>query len=202
MASSIGSTVPRGMITVIAGCMFSGKTTELLRRLSELPPLSILVFKHMIDQRYWADAVMSHDGETWPAIRIASAEEIMDHLRPGIEVVAVDEAHFFDVNLVDVTRGLADRGISVITTSLDRDSWGRPFAVAERLCAIADESVVKYAVCSGCGVVADRTQRFTPIIDGNMVGGPESYEARCRKCWVPPPEPAPNDTVPQGATER
>lgn len=190
------------MITVIAGCMFSWKTTELLRRLSELPPLSTLVFKHMIDQRYRADTVMSHDGEARPAIRIASAEEIMDHLRPEIEVVAVDEAHFFDVNLVDVTRGLADRGISVITTSLDRDSWGRPFAVAERLWAIADESVVKYAVCSGCGVVADRTQRFTPIIDGNMVGGPESYEARCRRCWVPPPEPAPNDTVPQGATER
>ena len=201
MTSPIGSTVPRGVITVIAGCMFSGKTTELFRRFAEFSPSSILVFKHVIDRRYRADAVVSHDGEAWPAIQIASADEIMDHIRPGIEVIAVDEAHFFDVSLVDVTRELAGRGISVITTSLDRDSWGHPFAVAEGLCAIADELIVKYAVCAKCGVVADRTQRFTPIIDGNMVGGPESYEARCQKCWVPPPEPAPNDTEVQAAKE-
>lgn len=197
-ASSVGPGAPRGTITVIAGCMFSGKTTELFRRLAEFSLPSILVFKHVIDQRYRADAVVSHDGEEWPAIQIASADEIMDHLRAAIEVIAVDEAHFFDAKLVDVTCGLADRGVTVITTSLDRDSWGRPFAVAKRLCAIADESIVKHAVCAECGVVADRTQRFAPIIDGNMVGGPESYEARCQVCWVPPPTPSPDDTLPKG----
>ncbi|MGB2986493.1 MAG: thymidine kinase [Phycisphaerae bacterium] len=181
----------RGTITVICGCMFSGKTTELLRRLADVAPDSVLVVKHKIDRRYRVDAAVSHTGQSWPAVAVASAHEVSAHIRSGIEVTGIDEAHFFDAALVDVVQAAAARGIDVIVTSLDRDSWGRPFPVTERLCSIADEPIVKRAVCARCGCVGDRTQRLTPIIDGNMVGGPESYEPRCLKCWHPPPEPPP-----------
>lgn len=180
-----------GTITFICGCMFSGKTTDLLRRLAELPAGSSMVFKHVIDRRYSNDAVVSHDGETWPAVAVATAGEITPRLSSGIKTVAVEEAHFFDAHIVDVVRELASRGMSVIVTSLDRDSWGRPFPIAQQLGALADEPIVKRAVCARCDAVGSRTQRLTPIIDGDMVGGPESYESRCETCWRPPPEPPP-----------
>lgn len=181
----------RGTITFIAGCMFSGKTTELLRRLDALDQASIRTFKHRIDRRYRSHAVVSHGGLARPAFPVASMGEIVARIDSGTSVVAIDEAHFFDTALVDLTRDLAARGVDVILTSLDLDSWGRPFAVARRLRAIADEPIDRNAVCAGCGGPADHTQRLTPIIDGNMVGGPESYEPRCLTCWSPPPEPAP-----------
>lgn len=174
-------------ITVFCGCMFSGKTTELLRRLEHRSPQSTLVFKHVIDDRYELDAVVSHGGKSIPATRITAATEILDHVGNGIELVAVDEGHFFDSTLVEVTQELAGRGIAVIITLLDRDTWGRPFPLAERLCAVAEEPVVEYADCARCGARADRTQRLTPIVDLRMVGGPEHYEPRCQKCWTPPP---------------
>ena len=175
-------------ITVLCGCMFSGKTTELLRRLGHRPPQATVVFKHIIDDRYELDAVVTHGGKAVPAVRISMAREILDHVGKGVELVAVDEGHFFDSSLVQVSQELARRGIAVIITLLDRDSWGRPFPLAEQLCAVAGEPVVGYAVCGQCGAAADRTQRVTPIVDGRMVGGPEHYEPRCQKCWTPPPQ--------------
>ena len=178
-------------MAVICGCMFSGKTTEMLRMLAEYSCDSVMAFKHMVDTRYQADAIVSHGGKAYPATAVARAERIVDCIRDGIEVVAVDEGHFFDLALVDVTRDLAIRGISVIITSLDRDSWGRRFPITEELCIGADEPIVKRAVCARCNAAADRTQRLTPIINGNMVVGPESYEPRCEMCWNPPPESPP-----------
>lgn len=181
----------RGTVAVICGCMFSGKTTVLFRRLERYPSRSVLAFKHVIDQRYSADEIVSHAGKGWPALMVATAAEIPRRIKTGIDIVALDEAHFFDDSLVQVVRDLTQRGIDVILTSLDRDSWGRPFAVAERLRSIADEALMLQAVCARCGVKADRTQRLTPIVSGQMVGGPESYEPRCQTCWSPPPEPPP-----------
>jgi thymidine kinase len=172
--------------------MFSGKTTELLRRLRELPISSTLVFKHTIDRRYRADAIVTHNGTRRSAIPIESADKIESYLYSGIKVVAVDEAHFFELDLVSVVQGLVRRGIHVMITSLDRSSWGRPFALVDQLLEIADKPVRMQSVCARCGASADHTQRLTPIIDGNLVGGPESYEARCRRCWVPPPESPPD----------
>jgi thymidine kinase len=106
--------------------------------------------------------------------------------------VALDEAHFFNGGLDEIVADLKRRGIDVMLTSLDRDSWGRPFAVVEQLRRIADEQITLHAVCAKCGAQADRTQRLTPIIDGQMVGGPESYEPRCQNCWLPPPEKPPD----------
>jgi len=178
----------RGHLAVICGCMFSGKTTELLRRLAGCRPASALVFKHIIDNRYREDAIVSHGGKAYPATAIAHAHHIIDRIHEDMEIVAVDEAHFFDLSLVEVCRKMSALGKSVIITSLDRDSWGRPFPVAERLRSIANEPIVKRAICARCGAPADRTQRITPIINGDMVGGPESYEPRCKACWKPPPE--------------
>ncbi|UCE60731.1 MAG: hypothetical protein JSU63_03065 [Phycisphaerales bacterium] len=183
------------MLTIICGCMFSGKTTELLRRLEEFPTPSILAVKHAIDNRYQADAIVSHAGKALPAIAVSGAEQIQSLLRGDLEIVGIDEGHFFDDTLVDVIRSIIQRGIHVIITMLDRDSWAEEFPLAVRLCSLADEPVVKHALCARCGARADRTQRFTPIIDGSMVGGPESFEPRCQRCWTPPPEPPPNGTL-------
>ena len=177
---------------MICGCMFSGKTTVLFRRLEQYPASAILAFKHVIDRRYSADEIVSHGGKAWPAVPIATVAEIPGRIRADFRIVALDEAHFFDGAIVRTAGDLTQRGIDVILTSLDRDSWGRPFAVAEELRAIADESLMLHAVCARCGAKADRTQRLTPIVDGNMVGGPESYEPRCQACWLPPPEHPPD----------
>ncbi len=180
-----------GSITFITGCMFSGKTTVLLRRLDAFDEATVRAFKHVIDDRYCANAVVSHGGLARPAVQVAAAAQILAHIDPPTRVVAVDEAHFFDLSLVDVIRTLAARDLYVLVTSLNLSSWGQPFAVTERLRTVADEAVDLTARCARCGRTADHTQRLAPIVDGNLVGGPESYEPRCAKCWRPPPEPAP-----------
>jgi len=169
--------------------MFSGKTTELLRRVAEHPCGKALAFKHAIDTRYSASAIVSHGGKASPAIVVANADDIDRHVTDGIELIAVDEAHFFDERLAEVVARLAEQGADVVLTSLQPDSWGRPFPAAQRLLAIADEPIVTTATCARCRALADRTQRLTPIIDGQMVVEPDNYEPRCRNCWRPPPEP-------------
>lgn len=177
-----------GNVTLIYGCMFSGKTTELLRRIAAYPAGTVLAIKHVIDTRYSASDIITHAGKAWPAIPVATASQIRALLRADIAAVAIDEAHFFDASLIDFVRELAGRGLDVLLTSLEPDSWGRPFAINAELLGIANDPVRLFATCARCGAVADRTQRFTPIINGQMVGGPESYESRCRRCWQPPQE--------------
>ncbi len=191
-APSIPSTASgRSVITVVSGCMFSGKTTELLRRLERSSSSESLAFKHAIDDRYSPGAIVSHAGKAYPAHAITSSSEIEAYVDSGIELVAIDEAHWFDSSLVDVVSSLAAGQISVIAALLDRNSWGQPFTVAQRLNAIADEPIARHAVCARCNRPADRTQRLTPIVGGDLVGGPEAYEPRCRRCWRAPPEPPP-----------
>lgn len=182
----------RGSICLFTGCMFSGKTTRLLARLNEYPATAIFACKHEIDDRYSADAIVSHGGKSFAAISVCSALGITRNLSHQIKLVAIDEAHFFDDPLVEVVKLLVDRGVDVMLTGLDRDSWGRKFPLIERIYAMADESVVLQATCARCRKPADRTQRLTPIVDGCMVGGAESYEPRCRMCWHPPPETPPS----------
>ena len=185
------SAARRGVLTVIEGCMFAGKTTALFRLLDGYAADAVVAFKQVIDRRYRPDAIVSHGGKAMSAITITTAREVMPYLGPGTQAVAIDEGHFFDEGLVDVVLELAAAGIDVFVTSLDRDSWGRPFRLADRLRALADRPIVLTAECASCRAVADRTQRLTPIIDGDLVGGPESYAPRCQKCWSPPPEPPP-----------
>lgn len=180
-----------GHITLIYGCMFSGKTTELIRRLDGLGPGEFAAFKHAIDRRYRADAIVSHGGLTVPAQVVTEATDIRTRLSPEVRVVAMDEAHFFGEALVAVIRELANAGKRVIVTALEPDSWGRPFRVVATLKQMTDDVIFRTATCARCGATADRTQRLTPIVQGQLVGGAESYEPRCAHCWAPPPESPP-----------
>jgi thymidine kinase len=180
----------RGVVSLILGCMFSGKTTELLRRVAGTPAAHVFAVKHSIDLRFAGGAIVSHAGKAFPAASVASAAEIVGLVGTRTALAAIDEAHFFDEGLIDIVRRLRERGIDVILASLEPDSWGRPFPINESLRALADECVVKHAACARCGAVADRTQRLTPIVGGQMVVDPSNYEPRCVKCWLPPVDAA------------
>ena len=177
-----------GTFELICGCMFSGKTTELLRRVRSQPTGAAVVFKHRRDDRYSADQVVAHGQDSAEALAVARADEIPGLITDAHRLVAIDEGHFFDAELPEVCSELAHRGLEVAVASLDLNSWGQPFAVIARLKQVADRCLVKTATCVRCGRTATYTQRLTPIIDGNIVGGPESFEPRCRDCWSPPPE--------------
>lgn len=177
-----------GSLELIVGCMFSGKTTALIERVRRVPAGAAAVFKHFIDDRYLPDCVVSHNHEHLPAFVVDSAAQIPPLIQAGTRLVAVDEAHFFDAALPEVCAGLTAAGLDVVLTSLDLDSWGRPFSLIERLGPHVRLVAMHGAVCPCCGAVADHTQRLTPIIGGRMVGGPEAYEPRCGRCWTAPLE--------------
>jgi len=186
-----GDTAGRGAVTLIVGCMFSGKTTELLRRLHAAPSGAAVVVKPGIDRRYQPDRIVTHDGRSHPAQRVNYAREIPPLISDGTTLLVIDEAHFLDPSLADAVRALRRSSLAVAIAALDSDSWGRPFDTVERLRESADEVIVRNTICARCGAVADHTQRLTPIMNGNLIGGRESYEPRCAGCWRPPPEPPP-----------
>ena len=177
-----------GHIELICGCMFSGKTEELLRRARRTDPAAVVMFKHSRDDRYSTTDVVTHRNDRYRAINVAAAADILEMLPDQAKLVGIDEGHFFDTALAKVCRELADRGCTVIVTALDLDSWGQPFATIAELREHANTVVVKQAACARCGSPADHTQRTTPIVDRIIVGGPEAFEPRCPKCWTAPPE--------------
>jgi thymidine kinase len=180
-----------GWIEVISGVMFSGKSEELLRRVRRavLARKQVQVFKSHLDARYGGlQYVSTHDGLRIESEPIANSVEIMERLRKGTEVVAVDEAQFLDHGVVDVANAMADAGIRVIVAGTDMDFRGRPFGPIGPLLAIAERVDKLHAICVRCGALATRNQR---LINGRpapaegptiKVGGLESYEARCRAC--------------------
>ena len=178
----------RGIIEIICGCMFSGKTTELLNLLRSEPAAATLVVKHNRDNRYSRSQVVTHDGDGCDAVCVTRAREILDHAAEATEVVAIDEGHFYDPQLPEVCRRLAEAGKRVIVTTLDLDMWGLPFETIEQLKALAGVVRTKQAVCAECGRPATRTQRKTPIIQRNLVGSSKDFEPRCQACWSPPLE--------------
>lgn len=184
--------VREGEVTLVTGCMFSGKTTMLQAVLSNQPTGTALAVRHVSDDRYRTDAIVSHDGRAFPAQTISVGADLLRwESTPGLRLLAIDEVHFLDDSLVDVIDRLARRGLSVMMAALDLDSWGRPFVEIERLARRATHHIQRYGLCARCGGVADHTQRLTPIQDGRMVGGSESYEPRCAVCWTPPSESCP-----------
>lgn len=178
--------------------MFSGKTEELLRRIrrAEIARKKVQVFKPAIDNRYGVVRVASHNGVAREdAIVVASAQEIHARLAPDTAVVAIDEVQFFDGGVIDVCDLLAGRGLRVIAAGLDQDFRGEPFGPIPALMALAEYVDKLQAICVVCGAAASRTQR---LIDGKparyddpviLVGGSESYEARCRTCHAVPGRP-------------
>lgn len=179
-----------GWIEVICGCMFAGKTEELIRRINVLSYArkNILVFKPKIDDRYSTTEIASHAGSKVPCIVISEAKEILDHVNYDTDVVAIDEVQFFDEDVVDICEYLADSGLRVMVAGLDKDFRGEPFGVLPDLLTRAEFVTKLTAVCAKCGAPATRTQR---IINGKpasfndpivFVGAKEAYEPRCRHC--------------------
>lgn len=182
-----------GWVEVVTGCMFSGKTEELLRRLrrAEIAGQEVAVYKPAIDDRYGETSVGSHNGETWDATVIEPDAEGIERIPAtlnGEQVVAVDEANFFGEELVDMCERLAADGRRVIVSGTDQTFRGEPFEPLPQLIAVAEYVDKFQAICTTCGEPATRNQR---LIDGEpahvddptiMVGAEESYEARCRNC--------------------
>ena len=179
-----------GWIEVICGCMFAGKTEELIRRINVLSYArkNILVFKPKIDDRYSTTEIASHAGSKVPCIVISEAKEILDHVNYDTDVVAIDEVQLFDEDVVDICEYLADSGLRVMVAGLDKDFRGEPFGVLPDLLTRAEFVTKLTAVCAKCGAPATRTQR---IINGKpasfndpivLVGAKEAYEPRCRHC--------------------
>lgn len=182
----------KGWIEVISGCMFAGKTEELIRRIKvlEFAKQNILVFKPRVDNRYSDTMVASHAGSKVESIVIDKAMDIMWYVKPDTEVVAIDEVQFLDDSIVDVCNELANRGLRVMCAGLDMDFRAEPFGVMPKLITQAEFVTKLTAVCNKCGAPATRTQRIIngeparyddPII---LVGANEAYEARCRHCHI------------------
>jgi thymidine kinase len=178
-----------GSLEVITGSMFCGKTDELIRRLrrATIAKQKVQVFKPAIDNRYAIEKVTSHAGTEFAALPIQSAAEIITHLYQDVTVIGIDEAQFFDEEIVPIVQGLADRGIRVIVTGLDTDFRGEPFGPMPVLMANAEDVDKLHAICMVCGQPASRTQRLVngqpahyndPVV---IVGASEMYEARCRE---------------------
>lgn len=178
-----------GWIEVVCGCMFSGKTEELIRRArrAEIAKQKVAIFKPRIDNRYSAQHIVSHSEQSLTSRVVEDAAEILE-LSTDAQVVGVDEGQFFKANLVDVCEQLANQGKRVIVAGLDQDYRGKPFDPMPQLLAVAEYITKTLAICVVCGNPADRTQRKTHQVDRVVVGAKDIYEARCRHCFEPPAE--------------
>ena len=178
------SQMNKGCIEIICGSMFSGKTEELIRRLkrAKFAKLKITVFKPKVDVRYDNKNVVSHNKEKILAIPINSPEEIIP-LAEGSQVVAIDEAQFFNHNLVTVCNSLANKGKRVIIAGLDMDFLGKPFGIMPQLLAIAESITKVHAICLECGAVANYSFRLTKNEELVQLGQKSEYKPLCRKCF-------------------
>ena len=172
---------------VITGSMFSGKTEELIRRVKRalFARQRVQAFKPRIDNRYDAARIVSHGAVAVDAVAVATSHSLEERVDDDTQVVAIDEAQFFDRDIVEVCERLANRGVRVLVAGLDQDYLGRPFSPMPELMAIAEEVTKVHAVCTVCGAAASRSQRLISEETTVLVGGAEAYEARCRGCFEP-----------------
>lgn len=185
--------MPIGILEVITGCMSSGKSEELIRRLKRatIAKQQVLVFKPAIDIRTGA-SIASRDGKIFDAVTLSNLSDVNEIIRSYHAVVAFDEVQFFEDGLISVIRKLVQNGHRVLAAGLDTDFRGEPFGIVPQLLAEADMVTKLNAVCVRCGNNAIRTQRLicgapapynSPRI---VVGGNDLYEARCRLCHEVP----------------
>jgi thymidine kinase len=176
-----------GWIEVIAGCMFSGKTEELIRRIrrAQIAKQNVAIFKPKIDNRYSSDHIVSHSESRLLSTVVEKSSQILEMARDA-QVVGIDEGQFFDAGIVDVAEQLANLGKRVVIAGLDQDYRGKPFEPMPQLLAVAEYITKTLAICVVCGNPADRTQRTTVSSERVLVGAKDSYEARCRRCFEPP----------------
>lgn len=176
-----------GWIEVICGSMFSGKTEELIRRVrrAQIAQMKTIIFKPRIDNRYSEEHVVSHDKKKLTSKIIESTKEIMPNSKDA-EVVAVDEAQFFDDDILEISKILAKQKKRVIIAGLDTDYRGKPFGPMPQLICEADYVDKLRAICVVCGNPATYTQRTSKDKQRVVIGETDIYEARCRNCYEPP----------------
>lgn len=193
-------TSPNGRIEIVTGCMFSGKTQEIIHRSqrAEISGKNVIGFKPEIDDRYNKDKISSHTGVKIDAITVNSEDNIEDQItgyisqyekeNSGVDVVLIDEVNLFEDDIINAINNLAKDSYRVILSGLDQNFRGEPFDPVPDLMAIADHIEKRKAVCEECGEPATKTQK---LIDGKPasyndptidVGGEEKYEPRCREC--------------------
>jgi thymidine kinase len=174
----------RGWIEVICGSMFSGKTEELIRRLkrAKIANLKVEIFKPSIDTRYHEQQIVSHDEKSIPSTPIDNSQTIL-LLAGDVDVVAIDEAQFFDDQLPEVCDQLAVRGVRVIVAGLDMDYSGQPFGQIPFLLAKAEYITKLHAICVKCGNIANYSYRKGSRSDKILLGEKDLYEPRCRHCF-------------------
>lgn len=175
----------KGQIEVICGSMFSGKTEELIRRLNRarLAKLKVEIFKPSVDKRYHDSDVVSHNENSIRSTPVHFAGDVL-LLSGNCDVVGIDEAQFFDEEIVRVVQVLANQGKRVILAGLDMDFEGKPFEPMPRLMAVAEYVTKVHAICMKCGDLAAFSYRLTEAKEKVVLGEKESYEARCRKCFL------------------
>ncbi|MBL4817811.1 MAG: thymidine kinase [Deltaproteobacteria bacterium] len=179
-----------GLIEVICGPMFSGKTEELIRRLrrAKIAKKRVLVFKPRIDNRFDEVQIVSHSSQKISSIPVEDVETMEHCLRQldsPVDFIGIDEVQFFNEALILFVENLANRGMRVILSGLDQDSNGKPFGPMPNLLAVADIVTKQYAVCMMCGAAASKSYRLKSQQNSAQVfvGASESYEARCRPCY-------------------
>jgi len=174
----------KGSIEVICGSMFSGKTEELIRRLkrAQYARQKVEIFKPTVDDRYDEANVVSHDENSVQSTPVNESREILS-LANNIEVAGIDEAQFFDEQLVDVCNHLANRGVRVIVAGLDMDYLGKPFGPIPALMATAEHVTKVHAICLKCGDLANHSHRLNTKDSLIQLGEKEAYEPLCRACF-------------------
>jgi thymidine kinase len=177
----------QGWVEVICGPMFSGKSEELIRRITryQIARVPIQTFKPRLDVRYADDEVVSHSSLKVGATPVETADELLRGVEDGTKVIGIDEGQFFDQGLVDVVEHLAATGKQVIVAGLDTDYLRRPFEPIPTLCDRAEYVTKMLAVCHRCGGPGMYTQRIVRSEELVVLGAQGAYEARCRVCYDP-----------------
>ncbi|MCY7353303.1 MAG: thymidine kinase [Cytophagaceae bacterium] len=171
-----------GWVEVICGSMFSGKTEELIRRLNRalIARQKVEIFKPALDTRYHEQHIVSHNAVSIRSTPVQTAGEIL-LLSGDCDVVGIDEAQFFDAQILDVCNALASNGKRVIVAGLDMDFLGNPFGCMPQLMAVAEYVTKVHAICVVCGEIANYSYRISPAQERILLGETDSYEARCRR---------------------
>lgn len=193
--------IPReGRVEVITGCMFSGKTKELIDRVEQakISQQNVVAIKPDIDTRYDNKNIVAHEQSKINAIPISrelknvrsTVNEIKSNKNTkypsNIDVIAIDEGNLFSNNLYDFVQTLSEHGYRIIISGLDTNYKGEPFEPMPKILSIADLVTKKYAVCEKCQNTATRTQKLEQNNEEIEVGGEQKYEPRCKKCHTKP----------------
>jgi thymidine kinase len=181
----------KGWIEVICGSMFSGKTEELIRRLkrARIANLKVEIFKPAIDVRYDEVQIVSHDANAIQSTPIDNSQKIL-LLAQDVDVIGIDEAQFFDDQIIHVCQELANRGTRVIVAGLDMDYLGQPFGQMPYLLAIADYITKLHAICVECGSIASFSYRTASSAQQILLGEKDEYKPLCRKHYYDKIKPA------------